>query len=391
MYYCPISSEKLIKARAAGKTIWYSPISKGRMITAAVSRHFFGKEGTTEIWVRARQKDCPLSWKRCPSCSKKMKEIQESRWLNSHKIDVCLKCFIFWIDVDEHIEVPHPEDLLEERGDSTLTSDIASAQADVAIMDESAKFNKEKLVGKGPDKLLKQFIAFTELPVEMSERGIPKKPWLSWFVAVSLFLIHYHMTAGNPELLNQYGLYPNNIFNDFGLNILRSTFFHQNWFQLVVSLYFFGIFSDDLEDYFGRVKYIGLLLFSAVFTGFSLAIFSRSPELAHVGLSGIIISLITLYALTFSKSRIAYLFPYTHYFTHSSNSFAFIRSLGWVRLPVYTTLIIYLVMDLLVSFSTIYVGVESYSLTTSLSGVLAGFIFWLFVGKPNWYRETARV
>src|SRR5262245_22907675 len=111
MFRCPATGSRLIKARAGGGTLWYSPDSDGRMLTVPTARHFFGEDKAREIWMRSARVEAQ-SENACPSCQKPMRNTSLPDWIGSSPIDVCRPCWIFWIDGSSYDEIPRGSQLL---------------------------------------------------------------------------------------------------------------------------------------------------------------------------------------------------------------------------------------------------------------------------------------
>src|SRR5688572_18887479 len=109
MFVCPISGLKLKRASAKGGSLWYSPASRGRLVTLVMAKHYLGADAAREIWVRSQITNRKSEYD-CPSCKKKMLLVSQPAWLASGEIDVCRNCQMIWINPDVHPSVPHPED-----------------------------------------------------------------------------------------------------------------------------------------------------------------------------------------------------------------------------------------------------------------------------------------
>jgi membrane associated rhomboid family serine protease len=78
--------------------------------------------------------------------------------------------------------------------------------------------------------------------------------------------------------------------------LITVAFVHGNLFHLVFNLYTLHILGTPVELYFGKTKYILILLISLVFGSLTSAIFNN-PLIASVGASGIIFGLFGSIAL----------------------------------------------------------------------------------------------
>lgn len=380
MLICPISGFKLKKAYAKGGSLWYCPHSRGRLVTLTMSKHFFGDDGTREIWVRSEYVSRPSPY-RCPSCTKPMRLVSEPRWLGNGEIDVCRTCHLIWIKPDDHPEVPHPEDFMAPMGDSTLVKRAADASVDLALKQNELDEDKKHLLGRGPDSLLASIPAFLGLPVEMSGRPPPTRIWVTAFVSLLAFFIYLFWVAANPQVAMEYGFYPDHPFKNYGLNIFAAIFIHGNWLHLLSNLYFFFIFSDDVEQELGSARYVLFLFLATLLEGIYTHLFAMSKDIPHVGMSGLVMAVLVFYALQFSKSRIAYVIPGVHTIFLGQGIYGRVNVLRWIRFPVWVVMLMYVLKDVLLYYFVERSGVSQISHSGHLAGAIAGLVLWVFFTK----------
>jgi len=86
--------------------------------------------------------------------------------------------------------------------------------------------------------------------------------------------------------------------------IFTAMFMHGGWLHLVGNMLFLWIFGDNVEDRFGRAKFLVFYLvagIAATFAQFALATHSTVP---NVGASGAIAGVLGAYILMFPRSRV---------------------------------------------------------------------------------------
>jgi membrane associated rhomboid family serine protease/Zn-finger nucleic acid-binding protein len=382
MFLCPVTSTKLRSAFVRGVNIWYSPASGGRLVTMAVIRRLIGPDAATELWVRSGLKEAVTSWKHCPSCSKSMKIVVTPNWLGAYEIDVCRNCHLSWLDRKDFPQVPVPEDMLTPEGDASMLKDVATEMAKVAIAQD--KRHNRPITGDGPESFWKSIPGFIGLPVEMEDDRKNGLGWMTWALALTMLIIHAFLTASDGDFLRQWAFLPAEPFRHFGLTTISFGFLHADWLHLLSNLYFFGVFADDVEVYYGRTKFLLLILGCLVLASITRVLSTDSPNVMHVGMSGAICALMVNYGLIYRKSRIAFLIPYLH----SLGSGRFMRVLGWVRISSIWVILGYLAKDAALYFIMETGRHSSISHSGHLFGFLFGFVFWLVSGAPNWYYDS---
>ena len=345
----PISGFKMKRARAKGGILWYCPYSRGRVLTVACAKKFLGADGTREIWVRSGLNKKPSEYK-CPSCTKKMIAVKEPKWMAGVTVDVCRACHMIFIEPDEHNEVPHPEDFINEHGDSTVVGRTGEAAAEFFISKDKHEADKKALVGDGPEKYSREIMTYLLLPGEMSEHGYARLGWIS----IAIMLLCVFVYSQSSEAIVQ----------------------------------FFGFIPDKPFKNLGPKKYFTFLFLAPIITGIFMAGFDSgaSASKPHVGLSGLVMACMVYYALQFPKSRLAYLFPAIHAMRLTSGGVGFMRALRWIRLPVWVVAAFYVLKDFIMYK---YFGdTANVSYTGHLGGALAGVILWATLShKPDPKRD----
>lgn len=317
----------------------------------------------------------------------------EPRWMGGHETDVCLTCRIVYIGPDKHsMAVPHPEDLLTPAGDSTLIQDRADAIVSHIESEEKRKIVRDKLIGPPAGNLLKHFPNLLMLPIEDSRRKITKTVWASYSMMTMCILIFGCMQIFDGRyVIESLGFIPNESARGFGLTALSSMFVHAGWAHLVFNLYFFWMFSDDVEDDLGHRGFFWFALVSGLFIAGFTHSYSSSPELPHVGLSGFITACMAYYALSFPKHRVVYLLPTLGMITApalGTIKYAFLRTmLARVQIPVWVFMIFFGLKEFF--YYTVFErnSLTNVSHSAHLGGIVAGFLFWYLFARRRQKAE----
>lgn len=378
MFLCPLTGSRLIKARAGGGTLWYSPGSDDRMLTVATARHFFGPDKTREIWMRSDRAET-LSNTPCPCCHNPMRHTELPDWIGADTIDVCRTCRIFWLEAASFDEVPRGSQLLHARGDSTLVKDLGEAY----IEHYQIKSEKEKITADGviqePDSVIENILGQLRLPLERSNRPTPEWPIVSGATLALMLILQVFVT--DQSLIEGLGFYPNDLLKNFGFNIFSNVFIHTSWFHLLANLYFAFILSDDVEDDLGSKKFLGFLGFTVVAEALVAALISGSRDIPHVGYSGVVMALFAYYGLQFPKAKIIWFLPRIH-LANSSSARGPLFTWAWFQFRALWIAFFYFAADFIYYLAQEMNSKESVSFSGHIAGFLAGVLFWsLFAPK----------
>lgn len=150
---------------------------------------------------------------------------------------------------------------------------------------------------------------------------------------------------------------------------------HGGWVYLLGNLYFFLLFSADIEGSLGSLKYAALLALLAVGGAGVLCVLSGSPQLPHVGLSGVIMGLMVVYAFIHPHQRFAFWVPTAFTLTFGNNAYARLWGRSWVQAPIALIVVMYFAcnfFDYLLYESS---GISTVSFSAHLGGALVGLAY----------------
>jgi membrane associated rhomboid family serine protease len=156
-------------------------------------------------------------------------------------------------------------------------------------------------------------------PIHDDTERIHGRPWLNYgliFTNVAVFIWQVLtdpsclLGCSDPQLVYQYGSVPDVIFNDpaRGIpSIFTSMFMHGGIAHIVGNMVFLWVFGDNIEDKFGRVKYIIIYLGWGVAAALLHSAFAVSTDegmIPAVGASGAISGILGAYVLMFPRAKI---------------------------------------------------------------------------------------
>ena len=89
------------------------------------------------------------------------------------------------------------------------------------------------------------------------------KPFISWLIislCIIIYLVQLSFNSNEVKLfIMSYGVTPGLLINNFGslwFTVLSSMFIHGNISHLFGNMLYLWIFGDNVEDSFGKVKFI---------------------------------------------------------------------------------------------------------------------------------------
>jgi membrane associated rhomboid family serine protease/HSP20 family molecular chaperone IbpA len=156
-------------------------------------------------------------------------------------------------------------------------------------------------------------------PIHDDTERIHGRPYLNYtLIAVNVIVFVWEAAATSfftdqravAEIFFTYGTVPDRLFADFPaslLSVVTSMFMHGGVAHIVGNMVFLWVFGDNIEDKFGRVKYI-LLYFgwgaAAALLHSAFAVSTGSGAVPAVGASGAISGVLGAYLLLFPRAKI---------------------------------------------------------------------------------------
>ncbi len=138
-------------------------------------------------------------------------------------------------------------------------------------------------------------------------------------VAVFLEMIFYSSTSPNPVASQnttylRYGLIPYQITSGHiivpsslqpaWLTIFTSMFLHGGFAHIIGNMWFFWIFGNNVEDYFGTIRFLVFYLLGGTVAALAQIAAAPSSRVPVIGASGAIAAVMGAYFYLFPRSRI---------------------------------------------------------------------------------------
>ncbi len=94
------------------------------------------------------------------------------------------------------------------------------------------------------------------------------------------------------------------------LSVLSAMFLHGGWAHLLGNMLFLAVFGNNIEDRFGRLRYLLFYLGCGYLATYAYALFYADTTTPLVGASGAIAGVLGAYFLLFPRARIVALVPF---------------------------------------------------------------------------------
>jgi membrane associated rhomboid family serine protease len=277
------------------------------------------------------------------------------------RLDVCVRCQFLWFDPHEFEHLPKAP----TRPDATKELPEKVREA-IALADFQAFAKKQRGQDYGsepPDEAWKWIPAMLGLPVEHDLHPVRSWPWATWGLATALVIATLATLSNLEGVVREFGLIPAEALRRGGLTLITSFFLHAGLFHLIANAYYLLVFGDNVEDYLGRLRFLGLLVAAALAGDVLHILGDPRSHVPCVGASGGISGIIVYYTLQFPEARLGLLIRYWLAFK-------------WFYFPAYFALIAWVLLQIIGAYLQVK-GVSNVSALAHIGGSGVGLIAWL--------------
>jgi membrane associated rhomboid family serine protease len=142
------------------------------------------------------------------------------------------------------------------------------------------------------------------------------RPYVTYAIlAVNVIVYIYEFTLGPSKgyFIEQYGAVPYDIFHPSScapfIRLFTSMFMHANLMHILGNMLFLWVFSDNVEDRMGHIKFIFFYLVSGICGALLHGAFSPNSTIPMIGASGAISGIMGAYILLYPRAKILALIP----------------------------------------------------------------------------------
>ncbi|PYL06247.1 MAG: hypothetical protein DME34_09385 [Verrucomicrobia bacterium] len=372
-FLCPSCQLPLKETRTAHGFFWSCETCGGRAVTIELLRRTFTPECINPLWLHALRGEGTRG-RPCPECRKPMLAVTLST--NAPvDVDVCQHCHFVWFDAGE-------ADALKPRPMPPAEPELPQKARELLAMEEIKRIADEArgsdFDSEPPDEWWKYIAGFFGMPVEYDAPAQERQPWITWLLAAAMVAASLFGLPHLGEIVEQFSLIPAQETRLHGLTFATSFFLHAGLIHLIGYTYFLLVFGDNVEDFLGRFRYLGLIAVAA-FVG-DLAHIAADPQSQTpcVGASGGIAGVIVFYALEFPRVRLGFLMRWG------------LIWLRWIRFPAWFALVLWILFQLIGAWEQ-KAGISSVSAFAHLGGAVVGFVMWLVWRTKNDEARTSNV
>lgn len=125
-------------------------------------------------------------------------------------------------------------------------------------------------------------------------------------IALNVIFFFIEMSGGEP-FIKQWSVVPSRLVKnpagDF-ITIFTSMFMHGGWMHLLGNMLYLWIFGDNVEDRFGKVKYLLFYLLCGIGATIAQVAVNPGSSIPNLGASGAISGVLAAYILINPKGRV---------------------------------------------------------------------------------------
>lgn len=140
------------------------------------------------------------------------------------------------------------------------------------------------------------------------EKSTPIVTYLLIVLNVLVFLLEL---GGGEEFIKNWAFTPDHFIANPIANfptIFTAMFMHAGWGHLIGNMLYLWIFGDNVEDHFGKIKFLIFYLLCGIAATFAQLMFESHSNVPNLGASGAIAGVLGAYILLFPQSKINVLF-----------------------------------------------------------------------------------
>lgn len=365
---CPNCDQELVREFYEKVIVFRCPHCGGRMMTVSGLRSLCADRAFVELLWRTAKTGYAESGPDCGSCHMPMRRVTLPLAGHPLELDLCCTCQTVWFDPSELERIPLPEPEAEEELPPKARELLALRQVRLAEERINREFRNIDGGEHAPDEGWKYLVGLLGLPVELDAPACRRLPLITWGVSLLCLVVFFFTFSHLREAIGSWGFIPGQWSRHGGLTLLSSMFLHGGIWHLVGNLYFLLICGDNVEDEFGKGKYILLLLASGLCASLLHALFDPRTEVPCVGASGFISGVIACYAVCFPRMRLSFALMSRSVFG------AILARRNWFSIPAWGAFALWVVLQIVMAFLP-RPGGGGVAYLAHIGGALPGLLF----------------
>ncbi len=363
---CPICGHKLTETVYDRKLDFHCQHCSGRLMSFARLRGLCGDRKFVNLLWETAQYGYSNPGITCPICKKTMRRVILPVGGAALALDICCSCQMLWFDPSELERLPPPSQNPKDDRTSGEQEMPALYNAKTASVCRSSDHDGDDT----PDSTWQYIPGILGMPVELDDPGRSRRPILTWLVAIVCLAVFILTFRHLQEAIDAWGFIPSQWSRHHGLTIVTSMFLHGGVLHLVGNLYFLVIFGDNVEDEFGRLKYIVLMITSGLCALLLHSIFDPTSTVPCVGASGFIAGVIASYAICFPEVRLSFMMA-------SRSMLALVTHEAWWSIPAWLAFTFWILFQIVMAALS-QTGEGGVAYMAHLGGIVPGIVFAIF-------------
>ncbi len=273
-------------------------------------------------------------------------------------VDVCKLCQVAWFDPGEYRQ-------LDEKGVPApaareLPMEVRQMAAEVELKRIDRRRNQKTWDGALPDEHWKVIPALFGMPVEHDTVGIERLPIVTWSLALMMCLVTAVGLFDMNRAVSGYGWIPADPLRFGGLTLVSGFLLHGSILHLVGNVYFLLTFGDNVEDWLGSPRYLGMIVLAELAANVGHLMLAPAPLIPVVGASGAISGIIACYAVRFPRAKMGVLF-----------GIFYVRR--WISAPAYAMFAVWAMFQVFLAFRQVSGG-TNVSAGAHIAGAAIGIV-----------------
>lgn len=145
------------------------------------------------------------------------------------------------------------------------------------------------------------------IPMSDDNSAIRTTPMITYVLIALNVLMFLLELASGEEFVMKWAFVPSRFLAAPLANVptlFTAMFMHAGWAHLIGNMLYLWIFGDNVEDRFGKIKYLIFYLASGIAATFSQMFFSAHSDVPNVGASGAIAGVLGAYILLYPQGKV---------------------------------------------------------------------------------------
>ena len=148
------------------------------------------------------------------------------------------------------------------------------------------------------------------LPIGDDDSGRRSVPLVTYALIALNVAFFFVELSGGDAFIQKWAFVPKRFLANPGadfLTLFTSMFMHGGWLHLGGNMLYLWIFGDNVEDRFGRVRYLAFYVVCGLAATGTQLLFSTGSSIPNLGASGAIAGVLGAYILLFPQGRVSVL------------------------------------------------------------------------------------